>query len=364
MIRKILCVLLSLFLLASLLIPARAAGKDAIKPYAEKLISYYLHHQEAAEDVIWDILQQMAQIDPQQAETWENIMDSWSWVNSEMPVYRNALPEGLPQDDSLCIVVMGYGLEEDGSMKEELIDRLVVALASALNYPNAWVLVTGGQTSQAAGVTEAGQMASWLKSKGLDENRLILEEASLSTTANAVNVHKLLVNGYPQVKKVAVITSDYHLSWSCAMFTTVFHYKSGYEGIRPLELVGGAVCDTGGTADTLTTQAWGVSAITGISFDENEVPQLYHVDRPPEPATVPPEETEAEEHGWFWNPRSRQEAEAAPEAPPETPAEEKRPIVPAVLLVILAAAAYVLTPKKPKKKNRRQRPKMNWDVEE
>lgn len=363
MIRKILCLMLSVCMLLTLSVPARAAGKDAIKPYAEKLIQYYLHHQEAADDVIWDILQQMAEIDPKQAQTWKNIMDSWSWVNSKMPVYENALPEGLPEDDSLCIVVMGYGLKEDGSMKEELVDRLVVALASAVSYPNAWVLVTGGQTGQVDGVTEAGQMAKWLKNKGLDESRLILEKASLSTTANAVNVHKLLVNGYPQVKNVAVITSDYHLSWSCAMFTTVFHYKSGYEGLRHLELVAGAVCDTGGTFDSLATQAWGISAITGVSFDEKEVPDLYYVDRPTEPAVVPEEETEAE-YSWFWHPKPKQENGQAEEASAEPPAEKKRSVGPVVVLVILAAAAYVLTPKKPKKKNRRQKPKMNWDLEE
>ena len=88
-------------------------------------------------------------------------MFDWSWINSDMPVYEDILPDGLAMDDSLCIVVMGFGLNEDGSIRPELEKRLTVALRSAVKYPNAWILVTGGQTGAAEGVTEAGQMAAY-----------------------------------------------------------------------------------------------------------------------------------------------------------------------------------------------------------
>lgn len=353
MIRRIVSLVLVLCILFVLPLSARAADKAEIEPYAQRLIQYYLHYQEDADDVVWDIVQQMKALDPQQAETWEKIMRDWSWVNSEMPVYQNVLPDGLPEDDSLCIVVMGYGLDDDGSMKEELVDRLVIALTSALKYPNAWVLVTGGQTSPVKGVTEAGQMAAWLKAKGLEPNRLIQETQSLSTTSNGVNVYKLLTNTYPQVDSIAVVTSDYHLAWSCAMFTAVSNYRSGYEGTKLLELVGNAVCETGETMDTLATQAWGVSTITGIGFDDNaSAPELYPVDRPTEPlvAETEPPVSEAE-RTWIWEPEP-QEAENGQ--------EERKSVVPLVGLLLLAAAVYVLTPKRPKKRNRRQRPKMDW----
>ena len=50
-------------------------------------------------------------------------MDYWSYANNEMILYPDVLPEGLPKDDSLCIVVLGYELAPDGSMKKELIGR-------------------------------------------------------------------------------------------------------------------------------------------------------------------------------------------------------------------------------------------------
>lgn len=320
-------------------------------PYGQKLIQYYLHHQEQADDVIWDILRQMEALDPYQAKAWRNIMADWSWVNSEMPVYENVLPDGLPEDDSLCIVVLGYALTEDGYMQEELIDRLVVALASALKYSNAYVLVSGGQTSPVEGVTEAGRMAAWLKQKGLSEDRIILEKQSLSTTANAVNTYKLLTKSYPQVDSIAVITSDYHIPWSCAMFTAVSNYKSGYSGTKALELVGNAACDTGSTADTLLTQAWGISLIADIPFDENaKAPALYPVNRPTEPPTQPEQADET---------MQIQLAEAAPAAE-EPLADKKTPLLPVLILAAVAGILYLFTPKKPKKKNRRERPKMDW----
>lgn len=361
--RKLLCIILVLSMLAVLPVSAGASDKETLELYAQSLIRYYYHHQDRAEDQIWDILQQMKTLDPEKAAVWEGIMADWSRVNSDLPLGEGVLPDGLPEDDSLCIVVLGYALREDGNMQEELVDRLVVALASAIKYPNAWVLVSGGQTSPVKGVTEAGRMAAWLKNKGLSEDRLILETASLSTTANAVNAYKMLNSSYPQVNTIALVTSDYHLSWSGAMFTTVSHYKSGYSGGRYLELAAAAVCDTGAELDSIATQAWGVSTITGIPFDENSpAPELYSVDRPTEPATEPAEPQEMKKEGihFFWEKPGGNTAEETPEEAQEA---TKSP-VPILMLALLAVAAYILTPKKPSKRRRRQRPKMNWDGEE
>lgn len=353
--RKITALLLVLSMAVWFPCAAKAAGKSDIEGYAQKMIQYYYHYQTEAEDVIWDILNQMKQVDPRQAAAWENIMEDWAWVNDGMDTADAVLPEGLPQDDSLAIVVLGYQLNEEGKMQEELIDRLVVALSSALKYPNAWVVVSGGQTSQVKGATEAGLMSQWLQNRGIEKDRIIVEKQSLSTTANAVNVYKLLNKSYPQVTSMAVITSDYHIAWSCSMFAAVANYKSGYEEGRPIELVASAACETGGTFDSMLSQAWGVSQITGIPFDETEPkPVLYAVERP---AETQPEETEpAEErkpaHHFFWEQAAEDEETVA--------ATEKMPVLPVVLAAAVAAAVYVLIPKRPGKRKRREKPKMDW----
>ncbi len=356
MTKKLLCFLLTLCLATSLCIPAAASEMGNLESYGVQLIQYYLHYQEQATDVIWDITRQMKEEDPKQGAVWEKMMFDWAWINSDMLVYEKSLPEGLPQDDSLCIVVMGFGLNEDGSIREELEDRLVVALTSALNYPNAWVLVTGGQTGELEGVTEAGQMAAWLQSKGLDKSRIIQETQSLSTTANAVNCYKLLTKSYPQVDSVAVVTSDYHIAQSCAMFAAVSNYQSGYKGGKSLELVGNAVCHTGQKEDSLLTQAWGISLIFGLPFEENaKAPQLYPVEIPVETYVEP---TAAEETG----PALPPPAEPARQDDAEEPEMGERWILPAACVAAAALVIGILAPRKPKKRNKRQRPKMNWDV--
>ena len=42
------------------------------------------------------------------------------YVNTDM----NVNVDGLPNDDSLCITVLGFALNDDGTMKDELVGRL------------------------------------------------------------------------------------------------------------------------------------------------------------------------------------------------------------------------------------------------
>lgn len=247
-------------------VTAKAAQTDT-EGYIQRMIQYYLNHQEAADEEIRLLLNHLGQIDPQQERLWEKIMGSWSYVNSRMEVSQGILPEGLPQDDSLCIVIMGYGLNRDGSMKDELIDRLVVGLSSAMKYPNAYVAVTGGETSDVKGITEAGQMACWLLDRGLSSDRLIVEPKAYSTTENAVKVHQILRDQYPSVRNLAIVTSDYHIHRSCTMFTTMSHYGASLYGCPPMKVVGSAVNATGKPRETLYSQAMGISMITGIPLD-------------------------------------------------------------------------------------------------
>lgn len=361
MIKRMISLLLVLCLVLPVPVSAATSGMGKLESYGVQLIQYYLHHQAAAADVIWDITRQMKELDPKQGAAWEKIMFDWAWINDEMPVNEAILPSGLPEDNSLCIVVMGFGLRPDGSIRPELEDRLEVALASANKYPNAWVLVTGGQTGAVDGVTEAGQMAAWLRKQGLEENRIIQEKQSLSTTANAVNCYKLLTRSYPSVTKIAVITSDYHITQSCALFAAMSNYQAGYKGGRQLELVSNAVCDTGTEWDSLAQQAWGMSLIMNLPYEDNtRAPELYPVERPVEPIAGPLETVSQED--WPRFDQKPPEEEAPVEAVEEKP-KQRSYAFPAALGIFLVIVLWVLFPKKPKKRNRREKPKMNWDVE-
>jgi len=55
-------------------------------------------------------------------------------------INKDSLPGNLPRDDSLALVILGQGLNADGSMKDELIRRLKVGLDCSEQYPNAYVV--------------------------------------------------------------------------------------------------------------------------------------------------------------------------------------------------------------------------------
>ena len=193
--RCVLSVFLIFCILFSLAVPVAAGEADDIQ---RQLLQYYLHHQDHAETDILRLLEQLKAIEPELAEAWAAILAAWSSACNDLVVNTGVLPDGLPEDDSLCIMVMGFALNYNGSMSKELQGRLDAALASAEKYPNAYILCAGGGTAGGnQAVTEAGQMAAWLREQGIAESRIIIENKSYSTEQN--------------VRKLAVVSSDYHI---------------------------------------------------------------------------------------------------------------------------------------------------------
>lgn len=324
-VRCVLCAILCLLIL----LPQTAAAAEIQQSQAiiKDMIAYYFHYRDKASAEIENQLQTLSDLDPRQGAIWRELMESWVWINEEMAVNTEILPDGLPADDSLCIVVLGFGLKDDGSMKQELIDRLEVALRSAEKYPESYILCTGGETAHVAGVSEAGQMGSWLLAKGLPHNRLILEADALSTTANAQNSCALLWRDYPQVSSLAIVSSDYHIRWGAACFSAETILGAG-EGKPKLEIVGNAACTTASPErDTMYSQAWGVSIIADVPFDSSYVPTLYMSENIAVPAPV------------------EEPAAVAAEEPVVETAEPKEPVA-AVLLGLAAVLLILFIPKK------------------
>ena len=131
---------------------------------------------------------------------------------------------------ALCAV---FALVSCGTMKDELISRLGVVLESANKYPNSLIVCTGGGTaSENKDATESGRMAEWLIENGIAEERVIVENRSLTTAQNAIYTYEILSDKYPQVKKIAIISSDYHIAMGALLFgaeATLIADKAGEE---------------------------------------------------------------------------------------------------------------------------------------
>ena len=259
--RKILIACLCLCLLGGS-VPAAQAAEET---NPQRLLSAYCANDSGKIESCLDALEAES---PAEGTLWRRIMTNWARLNEAGFEDHRVLPDDLPQDDSLCIVAFGYGLGADGSIQPELEDRLYVALNAARQYPNAYVAVTGGQTSEVAGVTEGGQMAAWLRAQGVAESRLIVEDQALSTTQNAANTYKLLTSAYPQVKTLAVVTSDYHVACAGVLLQIWSDYQSQVNGGAALNVAAGVSCatDTPVGDRMLSSQAWGIAQITGTAW--------------------------------------------------------------------------------------------------
>ena len=130
------------------------------------------------------------------------------------------LPDGLPEDDSLGIVVLGFQLLSSGEMAPELVGRCETALACAAQYPNAYLIVTGGGTASGnRSATEADVMAAWLEEHGIGKAKIIIENRSLTTDQNASNTCSILAEQYPEIRSLAMVSSDYHVALGSMLFT-------------------------------------------------------------------------------------------------------------------------------------------------
>ena len=100
------------------------------------------------------------------------------------PAASRAEPAAASKDFSKpAIVILGYGLNPDGTMRTILRRRVLTGLTLAQFFPQSPIIVTGGNPQN--GNTEAGQMRKMLMLLGFPDNRIIVEDKANSTVQNA-----------------------------------------------------------------------------------------------------------------------------------------------------------------------------------
>lgn len=122
------------------------------------------------------------------------------------------VPAGIVGDS--VIVILGFGLLDDGAIRPILAERLGKGLDVATAYPQMPVLVSGGNPR--GGRTEAEAMREWLVDRGLPGERIHLESASVSTAGNAIHTAAMIGSGLGS--GAVLVTSSDHLRRSVADF--------------------------------------------------------------------------------------------------------------------------------------------------
>lgn len=110
------------------------------------------------------------------------------------------------------VVVLGAGINEDGSPTLSLVNRLERSIAYAAEHPDTTIVVSGGQGSNEP-MPEAQAMAQYLKNRGVDPQKIIIEDKSTSTMEN-FKYSKELIGGQTEI---AFITNDFHVFRACIL---------------------------------------------------------------------------------------------------------------------------------------------------
>ena len=233
--------LMVLILALLLALPAMAEAERGPQAVIEEMVVDYGAYGEAAAPRVEELLGELEALDADTAARWRRVMALWRSVGSDLAINEGVLPDGLPDTDALCIVALGFQLNPDGSMRDELVERLKVVLRSAEKYPRAFVLCTGGGTaSENPSATEAGRMAEWLVAQGVSSDRVIVEDRSLTTAQNAIYTFDLLEARYPQVTQLAIISSDYHIATGTLLFGAEAALRAEEAGMEAVQVVSNA----------------------------------------------------------------------------------------------------------------------------
>lgn len=118
---------------------------------------------------------------------------------------------GVMRAEPSMVMVLGTQVKQNGP-GEMLRARLDTAYDYLEEHPELPVLVCGGQGPDEP-TTEAEAMRDYLVERGIDEERIIMEDQSHNTRENVVNAKALLAElGYTlEQEHVLVISNDFHL---------------------------------------------------------------------------------------------------------------------------------------------------------
>lgn len=131
-----------------------------------------------------------------------------AFVIIEIPIVKEARTDA--PDDCEYVIVLGAGLRGDVPTLS-LRNRLDAALEWLEAHPDCVAVVSGGQ-GPGENMPEGEAMGIWLEARGIEPERIIVEDKSTSTMENLENSFALIreAGGEPD-GNCAIITSEYHL---------------------------------------------------------------------------------------------------------------------------------------------------------
>ena len=134
----------------------------------------------------------------------------WTALVAFVCVKEYTVPK--PDRTTQAIIVLGAQVKPDGTLSLQLQYRMELALEQYHAHPQ--VIVVCGAQGGNEPMTEAQAMHDYLVSNGVPEGDILMDDTSFNTRQNLTNAQKLLGD---DVKKVLIVTSNYHLPRAMAL---------------------------------------------------------------------------------------------------------------------------------------------------
>jgi len=261
-------ILFIFFSLSIMIIILNIQDSKNIQKLEGNLLYYYINDDNSK---VQNVLKKILSLDEDIYKRDYEIIKYWDYIDNQMILHENVAPDGLPTTNTHAFVVLGYQLNDDGSLREEAKGRCDVAYESAKKYPNSKIYLTGGGTAKNnPNVTEAGQMRDYLVNvKGLEKNRIITEEKSMDTIQNVKNT---IIQLYEDnITTITVITSDYHIRRGNILFKGVSMIMAETLKKTPINIIQNAVWKTGKPTEGKLFEGYALASILNVSLTINQV---------------------------------------------------------------------------------------------
>jgi uncharacterized SAM-binding protein YcdF (DUF218 family) len=124
-------------------------------------------------------------------------------------------------DHPELVVVLGGGMQSDGTPAPSTLARAAAAAALAREHPDAAVICSGSHgVGRRPRKSEAASMANVIVAAGVDRERIFLEDQSRDTIGNAVHVAERYLAAITP-RPIYLVTSPFHLDRSLKTFELV-----------------------------------------------------------------------------------------------------------------------------------------------
>lgn len=105
-----------------------------------------------------------------------------------------------------CLLVLGAGIKEDGTPTLALEKRLQWSIDYAKQHPDSYIIVSGGQGKNEP-MPEAHAMAGYISDRGINLERIIIEDKATSTMENFKYTKEII----GEHATIAFVTNDFHV---------------------------------------------------------------------------------------------------------------------------------------------------------